>query len=90
LPQKPIYSHAVPWGLMLEKGPIWIRAGDALTEITPADATAAAAAYRNNGAFWIYGYFAYRNLLSERVEHKFLARWDLTQGFIPETRPAYT
>jgi hypothetical protein len=75
---------------MLEKGPIWIRAGDALTEITPADATAAAAAYRNNGAFWIYGYFAYRNLLSERVEHKFLARWDLTQGFIPETRPAYT
>jgi hypothetical protein len=90
LPQRPAYIHVAPWGLVLEKGPIWIRADDAMIEITPADATAAAAAYRNNGAFWVYGYFAYRNLLSERVEHKFLARWDLTNGFMAENRPAYT
>ena len=88
LPANPTYTHIVPWGLMLEKGPLWIRADDELTYITPADVGAAAAVYPN-GAFWVFGYFAYLNLLDERVEHKFLARWDLTLGFCPDNRPGY-
>jgi hypothetical protein len=90
LPQVPPYIHIVPWGLVLEKGPIWIRAHDALVEITVADVGAAEVAYQANGAFWVYGYFAYRNLLDERIEHKFLARWDMEHGFAPENRPGYT
>ena len=90
LPAFPAYNHIIPWGLVLEKGPIWIRAGDDQIEITPTDIGAATAAYQFNGAFWVYGYFAYRNLLNEKVEHKFLARWDLAQGFVGENRPGYT
>jgi hypothetical protein len=89
LPTTPIYTHIDPWHLVLEKGPLWIQASDQLANITPADVGAAAAAYPN-GAMWVYGYFAYSNLLDERVEHKFLARWDLTQGFVADNRPGYT
>jgi hypothetical protein len=37
LPREPFYTHSVPWGLVLEKGPIWIRSDDALAEITAAE-----------------------------------------------------
>jgi hypothetical protein len=89
LPANPTYTHVEPWGLMLEKGPIWIQASDALANITPAEVLASIATYPN-GAFWVYGYFAYLDLLNERVEHKFLARWDLASGFVPDNRPGYT
>lgn len=89
LPPQPTYVHIDPWGLVLEKGPLWIRPSEALTVVTPADVAAAAAAYPA-GAFWVFGYFAYWNLLDERTIHKFAARWDLVQGFIPENRPGYT
>jgi hypothetical protein len=80
LPANSCYAHVEPWGLVLEKGPLWIQATDELANITPAEVGTAAAVYPN-GAFWAYGYFAYLNLLDERVEQKFLARWDLTQRF---------
>jgi len=82
--------HVTPWPLVLEKGPIWIRADDEQIVITAADVGAALAAYQSGGAFWVFGYFAYRNLLNERVEHKFLARWDQTHRFVAENRPRYT
>lgn len=90
LPNQPTYTHVTPWPLVLEKGPIWIRGDDQYIVVTAADIRAATAAYQGAGAFWVYGYFAYRNLLKERVEHKFLARWDQTYGFIGENRPRYT
>jgi hypothetical protein len=90
LPPIPNYSHTSPWGLVLEKGPLWLIPPDELSYVTPADLGTAVAAYQFGGAFWVYGYFAYRNLLDERVEHKFLARWDLKEGFLPENRAGYT
>jgi hypothetical protein len=90
LPYEPVYVHVIPWGLVLEKGPIWIRAAEEQVVITPEDIGAALAAYEDDGAFWVFGYFAYRNLLNERVEHKFLVRWDLANGFVAENRPRYT
>jgi hypothetical protein len=90
LPQQPTYTHIAPWNLVLEKGPIWIRGEDAQIVITSPDVEAATEAYRNAGAFWIFGYFAYRGLLDERIEQKFLVRWDLAIGLISENRPGYT
>jgi hypothetical protein len=90
LPANPTYIHTEPWGLALERGPIWIKASDALANITAAEVGAATAVYPHGGAFWVYGYFTYLNLLNETVERKFLARWDLAQGFIPDNRPGYT
>jgi len=75
--------------LVLEKGPLWIKATDALVNVTPADVGAAAAVYPN-GAFWVFGYFAYLDLLDKRIERKFLARWDLVEGFVADNRPGYT
>jgi hypothetical protein len=90
LPESPVYSHAHPWGLVLEKGPIWIRGTEEQIVVTAADCDAANAAYQAAGAFWVFGYFAYPNLLNERIEHKFLTRWDLEVGFVPENRVGYT
>jgi hypothetical protein len=89
LPVQPAYTNIEPWGLILEKRPLWIRPSDAQANITPADVGAAAAVYPD-GAFWVFGYFAYFNLLGERVEHKFLGRWDLEAGFVSENRAGYT
>jgi hypothetical protein len=89
LPNQPTYTHIAPWGLVLEKGPIWIRFTEEQGDVTQADVQAAAAAYPN-GAFWVFGYFAYWNLLNEKTVHKFAARWDLTQGFVREDRAGYT
>jgi hypothetical protein len=89
LPNKPIYVHAEPWGLILEKGPTWVRLSEDQGNITPADVGAAAAVYPN-GAFWVFGYLGYLNLLDEKVAYKFLVRWDLTYGFVRENRPGYT
>jgi hypothetical protein len=75
---------------VLEKGPIWIRGEDQQIVITPTEVQAATAAYASAGAFWVFGYFAYRSILNERVEHKFLARWDLAGGFIGENIVGYT
>jgi hypothetical protein len=79
-----------PVRLVLEKGPIWIRGEDRHIVITDADVRAALIAYQNGGAFWGFGYFAYWNLLNERIEHRFLARWDQTHGFLLENRPGYS
>ncbi|HXW48741.1 MAG TPA: hypothetical protein VEK31_04790 [Xanthobacteraceae bacterium] len=89
LPAHPTYNHTEPWGLVLEKGPVWIRFPDTQAFINPAEVGAAAAA-DPNGAFWVFGFFAYLSPLNERVEHKFLSRWDLAQGFMPDHRPGYT
>jgi hypothetical protein len=89
LPPQPSYVHLDPWGLVLEKGPLWIRPSEELTEVTAAEVRAAAAAYPT-GAFWVFGYFAYWNILNERTIHKFAARWDLAHGFVPENRSDYT
>jgi len=89
LPNKPIYVHAEPWGLILEKGPTWVRLSEDQGNITPADVGAAAAVYPN-GAFWVFIYLGYLNLLDEKVTYKFLVRWDLTYGFVRENRPGYT
>ena len=89
LPAHPVYIHKESWGLVLEKGPLWIKATDALVNVTPADVGAAAAVYPN-GAFWVFGYFAYLDLLDKRIERKFLARWDLVEGFVADNRPGYT
>jgi len=88
LPEEATYSHVIPWPLVLEKGPLWIRGDDQHIVVTPAD-LAALAAHGNQGAFWVYGYFFYRNLLNERLRHGFLFRWDHTIGFVPENRPGY-
>ena len=90
LPNTPTYTQKTPWGLVLEKGPIWIRAADDQVEITSADLGQATAVYSSGGALWVFGYFAYLNLLSQRTEHRFLARWDLKEGFVPDNRPGYT
>jgi hypothetical protein len=90
LPDQPNYMHKTAWSLVLEKGPLWIRGDDQHIVITAADIDSVSAAYEDAGAFWVFGYFAYRNLLNERIEHKFLARWDLMQGFVGENRPRYT
>lgn len=90
LPNVPTYTHKTPWGLILEKGPIWIRGTDDQIEVTPADIGASLAVYPNGGAFWVYGYFVYIDLLNQKIEHKFLVRWDLTNGFVPDNRPNYT
>jgi len=49
-----------------------------------------AAAYKGAGAFWVFGYFGYRSLLDERLEYRFLVKWDLAFGFISENRAGYT
>jgi hypothetical protein len=89
LPAPPTYNHIEPLDFFLEKGPIWFKTSDNLANVTPAEVGAAAAVYPN-GAFWVYGYFAYYNLLNERIEHKFLFRWDLQIGFVSEARAGYT
>jgi hypothetical protein len=40
--------------------------------------------------FWVYGYVTYLNVLAKSLTYKFLYRWDLTKGFVPEKRPDYT
>jgi hypothetical protein len=90
LPAQPTYTNRSVWGLILEKGPLWIRTNDSQSVITAADVAAAVAAYNAGGAFWAYGYVAYYDLLNRRAELKFLARWDLSQGFTPDQRPNYT
>jgi hypothetical protein len=89
LPDRPTYTDIEPWVFVLEKGPIWFRFADTQAYVTPAEVGAAAAAYPN-GAFWVFGYLAYLSLLNERVEYRFLWRWDLTYGFVPDNRPGYT
>jgi hypothetical protein len=90
LPTTPIYTNRRPWNFVLEKGPIWLRPDDPQSLISLAEIAAAATAFQNGGAFWVYGYFAYRTLLDERVEHKFLVRWDFGSGFLADNRPDYT
>lgn len=90
LPGDPEYSDARPWNLILEKGPVPLRLDDAQSVITAADCAAAQAAYEAGGAFWVYGYLAYRGLLNERREHKFLARWDLSEGFLADAPAGYS
>lgn len=65
--------------------PVWIQPTDELANITPAEVGAPTAVYPH-GAFWAYGYFAYLSFQNERVEQRFLARWDLTQGFVADNR----
>ena len=89
LPSSPTYRSGIPWGLYLEKGPIWIRFNDEQSVITASEASAANASYPE-GAFWVYGYIAYLDLFNERLQYKFLWRWDLTTGFVPENRTGYT
>ena len=75
LPSQPTYTHILPWPGVLEKekGPIWIRVGDDQYDaITAADIAAASIAYQGVGAFWVYGYFSYRDLLNERVRAQIL------------------
>jgi hypothetical protein len=90
LPEVPEYENVQPWSLVLEKGPVWLRPDDAQSVITAADLAAAGTAYGAGGAFWVYGYFAYRTLPNERGEHKFLARWIPNEGFSADTRTGYT
>jgi hypothetical protein len=90
LPSIPNYAHATSFNFYLEKGPIWLRGSDAQIVVGPADIGAMHAVYPSRGAFWVYGYFAYPDLLNRRVEHKFCARWDQTVGFVPDNRPGYT
>lgn len=90
LPDVPTYTHKTPWGLVLEKGPIWIRGTDGQIEITPAEVGQTKAVYASGGAFWVYGYLAYLDLLNQRAEHKFLVRWELRTGFVPDNRAGYT
>jgi hypothetical protein len=90
LPSIPDYSHATSFNFYLEKGPIWLRGSDAQIAIGPADIGRMHAVYPRHGAFWVYGYFAYPDLLNRRVEHKFCVRWDQTVGFVPDNRPGYT
>ena len=66
-----------------------IRLPDELGHITPAEVAAAQTVYPN-GAFWVYGYFTYFDLLNQTVQYKFLARWDLRYGFVLEQRANYT
>jgi len=89
LPLDPVYTNIRPWRLVLEKG-TWLRPDDQQAVITAPDVNAAAAAYRAGGAFWVYGYIGYRDLLNNTAKHRFLARWDLTNGFVPDARPGYT
>lgn len=89
LPETPNYKNIQSWGLYLEKGPIWIRPFDDQATITPADIGRISAASPNGGV-WVYGYVRYLNLLDEPLEYKFLWRWDLEHGFVPENRPNYT
>ena len=51
LPAQPTYANIVPWRLVLEKGPIWLRPDDHQSVITSADITAALAAFGGGGAF---------------------------------------
>jgi hypothetical protein len=90
LPPIPSYQHIGPWGLILEKGPIWIRFDDRYSVITSAEVQAANNAYQAGGAFWVYGYFAYQDLLDKTVQYRFVARWDFVNGFIPENLAGYT
>jgi hypothetical protein len=90
LPGIPRYSHSTSFNFYLEKGPIWLRGSDEQIVVTPADIGAMHAYYPSHGAFWVYGYFAYPDLLNRRVEHKFCVRWDQTAGFVPDNRPDYT
>jgi hypothetical protein len=90
LPDDPEYENTRPWSLTLEKGPVPLRIDDVQSVITAAELAAARAAYSVGGAFWVYGYLAYRGLLNERREHKFLARWDLSEGFLADIRTGYT
>jgi hypothetical protein len=89
LPSLPTYKSVVPWGMYLEKGPIWIRFQDEQAVITPSEVSAINGIYPE-GAFWVYGYITYLNLLDEKLQYKFLWRWDLKRGFIPENRTGYT
>ncbi len=90
LPETPSYTHVTRWPLVLEKGPIWIRGTEEQVVVTPADVNETLTAYQNAGAFWVFGYFAYRSLLDERIERKFIARWDQANGFVPDNRPGYS
>jgi hypothetical protein len=89
LPARPSYTQIEPFGLVLEKGPLWIRLADTQAYLNPTDVASANAAYPN-GAFWVFGYLAHLSLLNERVEYKFLWRWDLVNGFVPDNRLGYT
>ena len=85
LPDTPKYANKTTWHLVLEKGPVWIRADDSQIVITAGEIGKLAA----GGSLWVYGYFTYLNLLDERREHKFIARWDLTKGFLADNRAGY-
>jgi len=90
LPERPTYGKATPFGLVLEKGPIWIRGADEQIGISNTEALEAENAFKNAGAFWVYGYISYLTLLDERAELKFLWRWDQQLGFVPENRPGFS
>jgi len=90
LPSIPNYGHATSFNFYLEKGPIWLRGSDEQIVVGPGDIGAMHAVYPSRGAFWVYGYFAYPDLLNRRIEHKFCVRWDQTVGFVPDNRAGYT
>jgi hypothetical protein len=91
LPYTPIYGNPRPWNMYLEKGPIWIRFDDEQAALTHEETVSANAVYPQ-GAFWVYGYVTYLDLLGERLQYKFLWRWDLKApfGFVPEIRISYS
>jgi hypothetical protein len=89
LPPTPIYQHLqTDWKYKLGKDETnWVRAdplGD--IQLSEADRTAI---LNLESYLWAFGFFAYSNFIGDEFDFGFLARWDITKGFVREPNHNY-
>jgi hypothetical protein len=90
LPAGPTYISVEALGGGLRAGQsLWFRSGDLISGVTLSNADSVAIA-AGSSYFWVYGYVGYLDLLGQPQQHKFLTRWDIHHGFVPEQRANYT
>jgi hypothetical protein len=90
LPEIPDYKNTdnswQPW--LAPYDGLWLMPGDALIAVRLTD-DEKADIQAGRATFWVYGFITYLNVSGVQLMYKFLARWDLTKGFIREKRKGY-
>ena len=91
LPIAPTYQHIRPLngtlpGSAVNSPQVWFLNFQDIIRPTPEQRIA----IENRTHFlWVFGFFSYLNFMRDRSVIGFIARWDITQGFVREPNPRY-
>jgi hypothetical protein len=84
----PDYTRVVSakGGIFRKGDPVWLWSDKHFIKLTDEERSDMQSGRKS---LWAYGYFSYFNFVGERFEIGFLARWNMSEGFVREVNPNY-